>query len=92
MDIAGNDTTDMRLSSPIRIPVETADCDCWRNEGEMVEWGNKIKELNSLIKNHEEEIEELKERVSRRNSQIAEMNDIIKNLASALSKLMIDDY
>ena len=25
MDIAGN-------SMPIDIPVETADCDCWRNE------------------------------------------------------------
>ncbi len=42
MDIAGN-------SMPIDIPVETADCDCWRNEGEMVEWGNKIKEQREEI-------------------------------------------
>jgi len=76
----------LRPSSPLTIPVESADCDCWRNEGEMVLWGNKIKELNSLVKTHEDEIEELSERLSRRNSQINDMAEIIKTLAMSLSK------
>jgi uncharacterized coiled-coil protein SlyX len=85
MDIAGNHI------NGITIPVESNDCDCWRNEGEMVEWGNKIKELNSLVKNQEEVIDELNSRLDRRNSQINEMQDIIKSLAIALSKVIIEE-
>jgi len=88
MDIAGNQ---VRLSTPMSIPVESNDCDCWRNEGERDEWGNKIKELNIIIENHEEEICELNSRLDRRNSQINEMHEIIKSLAIALSKVIIEE-
>ena len=85
MDMAGN------LVGAITIPVESNDCDCWANEGEMVQWGNKIKELNALVKNQVGEIDELNSRLTLKNSQINEMQDIIKSLAIALSKLIIDD-
>ena len=84
MDIAGN-------SIGIPIPVESNDCDCWRNEGEMVEWGNKIKELNAEIKQLQSVKLELEDRLSRRNDTIDEMRNIIQNLASALSKFIIED-
>ena len=84
MDIAGN-------SMPIDIPVENADCDCWRNEGEMVEWGNKIKEQREEIKQLQSVKLELEDRLSRRNDTIEEMRNIIQNLASALSKFILED-
>lgn len=88
MDIAGNT---MPLNIPPRVPVETMDCDCWRNEGEMVAWGNKIKELNALVKEKKEEVYEINERLARRNDTINEMREIIANLASALSKFINED-
>lgn len=84
MDIAGNNIG-------INIPVESADCDCWRNEGEMVEWGNKIKEQREEIKQLQSVKLELEDRLSRRNDTIEEMRTIIQNLANALSKFILED-
>ena len=57
----------------------------------MVEWGNKIKELNAEIKQLQSVKLELEDRLSRRNDTIDEMRNIIQNLASALSKFIMED-
>ena len=79
------------LSSPIPIPVENADCDCWKNEGEMLEWANKIKELQNKLREQKEEYVELQRKYDSKNFTIDELKDIIHHLAAALQKFINEE-
>tara|TARA_R110000765_G_scaffold258222_1_gene358507 strand:+ start:241 stop:489 length:249 start_codon:yes stop_codon:yes gene_type:complete len=75
LDIAGN-----------ALPTEE-----WKNEGEMVEWGNKIKDLRNLLHENTKIQDELKETVREKDYKIEEMREIIHHLATALSKFINED-
>ena len=60
----------------------------WNNEGEMLQWANKIRDLTIKVTQLEEAREEYDDRLERRDDTIDNLKRTIKHLSEAIRTIL----